>query len=89
MSRKRILGCVSKHKAVLLSRKKEIKEAATIEKNEAGDSVLVNPIDLDVTADATAKPRKRSISKDNDDTVDERPQPTMTTGKISHSFVKC
>lgn len=62
MSQNRIMGCVFKHKALLLSRKEKVQESATFKKNEAGDSESVNPIDLGVTADATAKPGKISHS---------------------------
>lgn len=39
--------------------------------------------ELDDKPKVEAKPRKRIISMDDDDSDDERPQPTMANGKIS------
>lgn len=54
--------------------------------SEQSDSESVN-VDLDMTTDVTAKPRKRIISMD-DDSDDERSQPNMANGKISQNLKK-
>lgn len=91
MSENRIKGCVFKNKAILLRlrEKKQQESAASKEesKNETENSVNSEPVnvDLDVSADTTAKPRKHGMLMDSDD---ERPQSNITNGKNTIKFQK-